>query len=290
MRSNLLAAGVRRDPGLRCGRSARTGRGNAEARRHADLHDPGGRAAQPGRAPRGHLRRVHAVAPFYSVLMRVNPRESRGHHAFRLRSLHCRSRPPTDDGKTYTFKIRTGRQVPRRHAADRRRRRGKLARDHLPAPRRAERAAELVLGGGLGRGAGCDDRRVQAEIRHRHVPAGARRSVRVHLSRRRSSTRTRTGSRTRAGLRARSSSSATTSASRSRASGIPNYYHKGAALSRRLHRHLRAPSSRCGWTRSAPTARRWSSAACRPRRDQRPEARRSATRSRCRPATGTAAT
>ena len=31
---------------------------------------------------------VHAVAPFYSVLIRVNPEQSVRHHAFRLRSVH----------------------------------------------------------------------------------------------------------------------------------------------------------------------------------------------------------
>ena len=31
---------------------------------------------------------VHAVAPFYSVLMRVNPENPVGHHAFRLRPVH----------------------------------------------------------------------------------------------------------------------------------------------------------------------------------------------------------
>src|SRR5215472_5577952 len=49
---------------------------------------------------------VHAVAPFYSVLMRVNPENPADTTQF-VCDL-CTSIPqPTDDGKTYTFKIRT---------------------------------------------------------------------------------------------------------------------------------------------------------------------------------------
>jgi peptide/nickel transport system substrate-binding protein len=49
---------------------------------------------------------VHAVAPFYSVLMRVNPENPSDTTQF-VCDL-CTSIPkPTDDGKTYTFKIRT---------------------------------------------------------------------------------------------------------------------------------------------------------------------------------------
>src|SRR5689334_15848195 len=50
---------------------------------------------------------VHAVAPFYSVLMRVNPENPSDTTQF-VCDL-CTSIPkPTDDGKTYSFKIRTG--------------------------------------------------------------------------------------------------------------------------------------------------------------------------------------
>src|SRR5579859_7051257 len=50
---------------------------------------------------------VHAVAPFYSVLMRVNPENPSDTTQF-VCDL-CTSIPkPTDDGKSYTFKIRTG--------------------------------------------------------------------------------------------------------------------------------------------------------------------------------------
>jgi peptide/nickel transport system substrate-binding protein len=50
---------------------------------------------------------MHAVAPFYSVLMRVNPEDPADTTHF-VCDL-CTSIPtPTDDGKTFTFKILTG--------------------------------------------------------------------------------------------------------------------------------------------------------------------------------------
>ena len=58
----------------------------------------------------------------------------------------------------------------------------------------------------------------------------------------------------------------------------PDYYHEGPALSRRLHRHLSRPSRRCASMPSAPTARPSSSAACR-RRRATSSCRSSATRS-----------
>ena len=45
----------------------------AEARRHADLHDPGGRAAALDGHRETTYATVHATAPFYSVLIRINP-------------------------------------------------------------------------------------------------------------------------------------------------------------------------------------------------------------------------
>src|SRR6516162_8723543 len=48
---------------------------------------------------------VHATAPFYSVLIRVNPENPSSTTDF-VCDL-CTAMPqPTDDGKTYTFKIR----------------------------------------------------------------------------------------------------------------------------------------------------------------------------------------
>ena len=82
----------------------------------------------------GTFAMLHAMAPFYSVLMRVNPENPSDTTHF-VCDLCTAIPKPTDDGKTYTFKIRDGREVPRRLAADRRRRGGKLERDHLPAAR-----------------------------------------------------------------------------------------------------------------------------------------------------------
>ena len=50
---------------------------------------------------------VHTIAPFYSVLIRLNPdNPSDTTHFF---CDLCTDMPtPTDDGKTYTFKIREG--------------------------------------------------------------------------------------------------------------------------------------------------------------------------------------
>src|ERR1051325_6205740 len=48
---------------------------------------------------------VHAVAPFYSVLVRVNPENPSSTTDF-VCDLCTEMPKPTDGGKTYTFKIR----------------------------------------------------------------------------------------------------------------------------------------------------------------------------------------
>src|ERR1700761_2569739 len=48
---------------------------------------------------------VHATAPFYSVLIRVNPENPASTTDF-VCDLCIEMPKPTDDGKTYTFKIR----------------------------------------------------------------------------------------------------------------------------------------------------------------------------------------
>ena len=48
---------------------------------------------------------VHSVAPFYSVLIRVNPENPASTTDF-VCDLCTEMPQPTDDGKTYTFKIR----------------------------------------------------------------------------------------------------------------------------------------------------------------------------------------
>ena len=67
----------------------------------------------------GTFAMLHAMAPFYSVLMRVNPENPSDTTQF-VCDLCTAIPKPTDDGKTYTFKIRDRGEVPRRLAADRR--------------------------------------------------------------------------------------------------------------------------------------------------------------------------
>src|SRR2546428_6572912 len=50
---------------------------------------------------------VHAAAPYYSVLIRVNPQNPSSPSDF-VCDLCTEMPPPTDGGKTYTFKIRDG--------------------------------------------------------------------------------------------------------------------------------------------------------------------------------------
>jgi peptide/nickel transport system substrate-binding protein len=50
---------------------------------------------------------VHSAAPFYSVLVRVNPGNPSSTTDF-VCDLCTEMPKPTDDGKTYTFKIRDG--------------------------------------------------------------------------------------------------------------------------------------------------------------------------------------
>jgi peptide/nickel transport system substrate-binding protein len=55
----------------------------------------------------GTFAMLHATAPFYSVLIRINPDNPSSTTDF-VCDL-CTAMPqPTDDGKTYTFKIRDG--------------------------------------------------------------------------------------------------------------------------------------------------------------------------------------
>src|SRR6201987_3588257 len=50
---------------------------------------------------------IHPVAPFYSVLIRINPDNPASSDDF-VCDLCTEMPTPTDDGKTYTFKIRDG--------------------------------------------------------------------------------------------------------------------------------------------------------------------------------------
>src|ERR1700678_1564666 len=50
---------------------------------------------------------VHATAPFYSVLIRLDPNDPKDTTSF-VCDLCTEIPQPTDDGKTYTFKILSG--------------------------------------------------------------------------------------------------------------------------------------------------------------------------------------
>jgi peptide/nickel transport system substrate-binding protein len=50
---------------------------------------------------------IHAMAPFYSVLVRINPENPSSTTDF-VCDLCTAMAQPSDDGKTYTFKIRDG--------------------------------------------------------------------------------------------------------------------------------------------------------------------------------------
>src|SRR2546422_7609391 len=55
----------------------------------------------------GTFATVHSVAPFYSVLIRINP-DNPGSATDFVCDLCTEVPQPTDNGKTYTFKIREG--------------------------------------------------------------------------------------------------------------------------------------------------------------------------------------
>jgi len=55
----------------------------------------------------GTFAMLHATAPFYSILLKANP-ENPGSAADFVCDLCTEVPKPTDDGKTYTFKLRGG--------------------------------------------------------------------------------------------------------------------------------------------------------------------------------------
>ena len=233
---------------------------------------------------------VHAAAPFYSVLIRGQSGQPVVDDRFRVRSLH---RDAEADRRRQDLHLQDPRrrQIPRRLAADRGRRGGELAEDRQSARGRDERARRATFRRWSTRSRRPTRRPWCSSLKFATdgVPAGARRS--------RSPTSTRrtildkdphwyeknilgSGPFKFVGLRDRP-------VDQGRAQ--PRLLPQGPALSRRLHRRSSPPSRRPASTRSAPTAPPSSSAACRPRRATS-WSRSSATRSRCRTATGTAAT
>ena len=119
---------------------------------------------------------IHSAAPFYSVLIRVNPTNP-GSTTDIVCDLCTEMPKPTDGGKTYTFKIRDGVKFhngDKLTAADVA---ASLEQDRLSAGRRAEPAIQQFHDGRQDRGARPEHRRLSPEIRDRRVSAGARRPV-----------------------------------------------------------------------------------------------------------------
>ena len=196
---------------------------------------------------------------------------------------------PTDDGKTYTFKIRDGVKF---HdgspltAAD------VAASWHEiihPPPGRLECARRTTTSMvDSVEAPDADHRGVPAEIRHQRLPAGARRSLRLHLQEgdpRQGSALVRKERHGLGPVQVRRLRDRPVDQGRAQSRLLS----QGTAVSRRLHRHLRRQAGGAGRRhprrprgdgvpRSAAVARSTISSAS------------SATRSPCRPATGTAAT
>ena len=117
--------------------------GSAEARRHPDLHDPGRRAAELRRPPREHLR---DGARGGAVLQRADPGQPGQpvlDHRFRLRSVHGDA---AADRRRQDLHLQDPRrrQIPRRLAADRRRRGGELEQIIHPPEGVLERRARAI--------------------------------------------------------------------------------------------------------------------------------------------------
>ena len=139
-----------------------------------------------------------------------------------------RCRQPTDDGKTYTFKIRDGVKF---HNGDPLTAEDVAAswnRDRLSAGGRAEPArSSNFIDGRQDRGARPDNRRLPPEIRHRARSCRRWPTRTPSSTRRRSSTRTRTGTKRTSWAPARSSLSDYEIGQSIKGERNPDYYHKG---------------------------------------------------------------
>ena len=195
---------------------------------------------------------------------------------------------PTDNGLTYTFKIRKGVKF---HdgspltAQDVAASWNKIV--HPPKGVASARENNFVMVDTI-TAPGRRDGGVQAEIRHADVPAGAGRSLRLHLFEEEARPGHALVREEHHGVRSLQADRVSRSASPSRASAIPTTIIRASLTSTASWPSSR-PSKRYASTPSAPTARPWNSGQCR-RLRAISWSRSSATRSRCRRATGTAAT
>ena len=180
VRTRLMAGRPGRGACGGAGRDAGSG-GDAQARRHADLHDPGRRAAELRRPPRDHLRHGPCRS---AVLQRADPRPARQSgldHRVRLRSLH---RDAQADRRRQDLHLQDprGREVPRRHASSPRRtwRRAGTTSSSRPRASISARVSYYEMVDKI-EAPDDDDRGVPPEARHDGLPAGARRSLHLDL-------------------------------------------------------------------------------------------------------------
>ncbi len=163
---------------------------------------------------------VHSTAPFYSVLIRLDPEHPEDVTKF-VCDLCTEMPTPTDNGTTYTFKIREGVKW---HDGS-----PLTATDvaaswnhivHPPPGYNSARANWYQMVDSIS-APDADHRGVQAEVRHADVPAGAGRSVCLCLQEGHSGQGPATGTRRTSWAAGPSSSWPMISASRSRANAIP---------------------------------------------------------------------
>ena len=158
-----------------CFRDARAGRRDAEIRRHFDLCIPEDSPPSFDAQREETYATIHSAAPFYSTLISGYPVQS-GVPPRILCAIFIEMPTPTDDGKTYTFKIRDDVKF---HNGDKLTAEGVAASLNKiafpPQGTLSPRATDFMMVKEYS--AGRAHRRHSAEVRHQGLPAGARRSL-----------------------------------------------------------------------------------------------------------------
>ena len=189
---------------------------------------PAGRAARTSTVTARRPTRPGAFrpSPYYSVLIRINPREPLVIGTDFVCDL-CTDMPQADRRRQdLHLQDPRGRQVPGRHAADRGRRGGELERDHLSAGRGAERPRQQFSRYLIEKIESPDPTTVVFHLKFAtgaFLPALADPFAYIYEQEdpRRSRARGRTGTRRMSSGPARSNSPITRPASRSRATATP---------------------------------------------------------------------